>query len=59
MSTIARLRELVAKATPGPWHFDGVAQIVEANRPHMRHHSDAFSIDWGGKEIAEPASAKR
>lgn len=22
--------------TPGPWHYDGLAQIVEWERPHMR-----------------------
>lgn len=39
-----------ARHTPGPWVFDGICQIVEGERPHMRicflpsdHHEYASS----------------
>lgn len=48
----------MTKHTEGPWLFDGVAQIVEARRPHMRiaflpsdHHAYESS-KFNGRLIA-------
>lgn len=44
--------------TPGPWEFDGMCQIVEAERPHMRvcflpsDHADYASSTANGRLIA-------
>lgn len=47
--------------TPGPWIFDGLCQIVEAERPHMRvcflpsdHHEYASSKPNGHLIAAAP-----
>lgn len=51
--------------TPGPWHFDGVCQIVEAERPHMRvaflpsdHAEYASSLSNGRLIAAAPDLVK-
>ncbi len=47
-----------AKHTPGPWHYDGLVQIVEAARPHMRvaflpsDHDEYASSKPNGRLIA-------
>jgi len=44
--------------TPGPWEYDGGAQIVEVARPHMRicflpsDHADYASSEHNGRLIA-------
>ena len=44
--------------TPGPWHFDGLVQIVEVARPHMRvaflpsDHAEYASSEANGYLIA-------
>lgn len=48
----------VSEHTPGPWHFDGVCQIVEVERPHMRvcflpsDHAEYASSKANGRLIS-------
>lgn len=54
----SNLEKLLAEATKGPWEFDGVCQIVEAARPHMRvcflpsDHAEYATSEPNGELIA-------